>query len=352
MGTNYVSATQINVANYCDFRYFLRYVKGVQPLRLSAYVRGSLLHQLVENFWKRLGTEEQVEIDKKRRVKAAEKKKYYDAESFADFATRKWMSITIADKTAKEKIAWSYESEPYIIKNTMKKLCIPLFTHLHVEGPPLFSELGFQFYVGNTKFKGFIDEIRIVDGKIVVRDYKSGRPWLGEMKLKHDPQLTLYATAVCALIKEDRDFARALGLEEKFEEFMQGQTFISPLIEEQFFMMDALAVDSEKVKSMPEVINRTSRRDEHFFELYNMILGVKKTMETGNVFPERGRKCDSCDLMKACDSEHSNAGNGLYLGENRQLSLGFAIPLYARPQDLPTISLEQKKFRFRKRKEG
>lgn len=56
------SATRINVANYCRMRYYLNYVDSdkPKPLRLSAYVRGSLLHALIDNFWDKLGTPDEV----------------------------------------------------------------------------------------------------------------------------------------------------------------------------------------------------------------------------------------------------------------------------------------------------
>ena len=198
MAVSYTSATQINTANYCTFRYYLRYFKGVQPLRLSAYVKGSLLHSLLEHFWDRLGSEEEA-LSKSSKFKD---KKYFDAESFAKYAKGKWNSIIMADERRKEgeKIAWGYDAEKWVIMNKMQDLCIPLFDYKISEPVPekRLIEEPFSFFVGGRKFKGFVDEISLVDNQIKIIDYKSGNPWVGEMKLKHDPQLTLYAAGLCA----------------------------------------------------------------------------------------------------------------------------------------------------------
>src|SRR3989344_8854128 len=138
MSRSYWSATRINAANYCIMRYHLRYVLKEEPLRLSAYVKGSLLHSLIEHFWEKLGTGEEA-------AKKSSKKKYHDAESFAKYAKGKWHGIIIADEPAPNKITWNYKEEPYTVLNSISKVCHPLFKRLFQEGPPIFSELGFDF---------------------------------------------------------------------------------------------------------------------------------------------------------------------------------------------------------------
>ena len=53
------SASRIDVANYCRMRYYLKYVEKEKSLKLPAYVKGSLLHSLIESFWKKNGTPEE-----------------------------------------------------------------------------------------------------------------------------------------------------------------------------------------------------------------------------------------------------------------------------------------------------
>lgn len=102
---DYWSASRIDCANYCRMRYYLRYIEKEKALRLSAYAKGSLLHELIEHFWERLGTEEEVEKDRKNnKKKAAEKKRYFDGETFAGFARGKWSRVCQADMRLKEKL--------------------------------------------------------------------------------------------------------------------------------------------------------------------------------------------------------------------------------------------------------
>jgi RecB family exonuclease len=340
----YWSSTKVNTANYCHMRYFLRYIMHNQPQRLSAYVRGSLLHALIENFWEKLGTLEQTQ-------KKSLKKKYHDAETFGKYARGLWNSIIIADERAKEKITWAYEDEKWVILNKLPSLCEKLFSFIHKEGPPLFTEQPFDFIFQNERFKGRIDEIRVQNGKIILRDYKSGQPWVGDMKLKHDPQLTLYSVGLCAMIRANPEFARILGLEGKVEEFMQGNIFTSPNMEEQFFMIDSFNINAEKVHSIPETINSTTRIDANFYELISMVKGVQKSITEGNVYPERGKKCNVCDMKDACDKQLQNVGKGNLVEPNGQQLLSLVSPVCPRyvqgdlfqAQEIPV----QRKFRFR-----
>ena len=345
MASFYWSATKINVANYCTMRYFLRYVRGVEPLRLSAYVKGSLLHSIIENFWKRIGNPEEVKSTSKK----FKDKKYFDEESFVKYVQGKWKRIIVADEKSKKKISWKYKEEPWIILDSLGKVAHPLYYNLLEQGPPIFSELSFDFEVGRKRFRGRIDEVRVENGKIILRDYKSGWPRVGEMKLKHDPQLTLYNVGLVSLCKQDKRIARKLGIEGKLEEFMSGALFVSPNIEEQFFMIEALSLDPSKVKIIPDVVNKTKRTDNHFFELIKMVEGTQESINRGIVYPERGKKCDLCDLKYACDKELKNANKGNFSEEDGQGILSFAVPSYAKKEEIKP-KIKQKRIRFRYKK--
>lgn len=127
------SASRINTANYCRMKHWLGYADPDNPkgLRLAAYVKGSLLHSLIEHLWKELGTVKEVS-------KKYSNKKYYDAKSFAKHAQGTWQSIIIADNKLREKyeqeqdeeeaeelkdrlIYWSYKNQKYKIKGSLKK---------------------------------------------------------------------------------------------------------------------------------------------------------------------------------------------------------------------------------------
>ena len=345
MSNFYWSATKINVANYCTMRYFLRYVRGVEPLRLSAYVKGLMLHNIIENFWRRLGSEDEAKSTSKK----FKDKKYFDEDSFVKYVEGRWKRTVVSDKESKKKISWKYKDESWIILDNLRKISKPLYHNLMEQGPPLFAELGFDFEVNRKRFKGRIDEVRVEDGKIILRDYKSGWPRVGEMKLKHDPQLTLYNVGLVSLCKQDKKIAQKLGLEGKIEELMDGAVFVSPNIEEQFFMIEALSLDPAKVKIIPNAINKTKRTDNHFFELLKMIDGTQESVNKGIVYPERGKKCDFCDLKYACDKELGKVNKGNFTEKDGQQILSFAVPNYAKKEEI-NPKIKQKKIRFRYKK--
>lgn len=342
MGRNSWSASKLNVANYCTFKFYLRYVLHKETLRLSAYVKGSLLHELIEKFWDRLGTVDEAESTSKR----FKDKKYYDAKSFAEYGKGLWKRIIVADEKAENKISWNSEGQPWQILNQFEKILTPLYYSLEERGRPLFSEMKFKFVVNNKIFDGRIDEIRKEGDKIRVIDYKSGSPWVGEMKLKHDPQLTMYNAAICAKLRTEQEFARKFDLEGRVEEFMEGRKFISPKIEQGFFMIEAMSINPEKVKNIPNPLTITYRDDSHFFEILKMVEGTEKSIKNGSFFPEYGRKCDLCDLKHACDEESKKIGQGYLADKKGNLYLPFAVPDYIK-KVMEQENPNQKKFRFR-----
>lgn len=342
------TASRINAANYCRMRYYLRYIDPLKPkpARLSAYVKGSLLHDFIENFWKRLGTSEEA-VSKSKKFKD---KKYFDAESFSKYAQGKWTSIIMADEKSPNKINWRDKNEKWIIKSNLPKICNPLYYFLEKEGPPLFAELAIDVNLNGRLYSGRIDEIRKKDNKIIIRDHKSGSPWIGEMKLKHDPQLTFYNFLVCSLAKQNKEFAEKLGLEGKItEKFMGNPIYVNPDFELQFSMIESLSInpDSPNIKNPPKLIVSTYRTNENYFELVKMIDGTQEAVETGNIYPERGRKCDSCDMKKICDERLADVGSGQMTDKKGQLFFDFAIPRFQKKEEPVKKNFNQKRFAFR-----
>ncbi len=356
------SATRINVANYCRMRYYLNYVDSdkPKPLRLSAYVRGSLLHALIDNFWDKLGTPDEV-------AKKSSGKKYHDAESFSNYSQGKWKRIIIADKKLREEYAtkeleqeaernegrlinWKFDGEAWQVNGTLPRICVPLFDYLMKEGKPEFSELPFDFVLGNRRFTGRMDDIRKRDGKVVIRDYKSGNPWVGDMKSFFDPQLTMYNVGLCSLCKHYPEIAERLGLEKQVvETFMGHPNFIHPDFVVEFFMIDALGIDANnpKIKTMPNVVVASDRKNEHFEEVLKMIIGTEEAVTAGNIYPERGRKCDSCDLKYACAKKLELVGTDAMIDKAGQEFFNFAMPAFLRKEPTPEFKATQRKLRLR-----
>ncbi len=401
---NYHSASSINTANYCMMRYYLRYFdpRKPKPLRISPYAKGSLLHQIIERFWNHLGTPEEVEADKKSRKKAVEKKKYHDAESFGDYSQRKWTQIMIGNKRAKDpskKIYWrdgyDNESEGWEIRAGIPKITAALFGELLKEGPPLYSELPFYFEGEGLKFKGFIDEVRIKNGNVLIRDYKSGSPFgIKEMKKMFDPQLTFYNAGLCSLIigkdKKSEEFAKSLGLEEFREKLLEDPSYINPDFDEEFYMVEApflielanapspkspkledfaiienyiqeygdyrenLGVWKQKksrFRTMPNINITTKRTEQDFYHLVDNIKTTERSIEQGNISFEHGQKCDNCDMRHAC-SKRSCEPIQETADKKGNLLFSFMDPPYTsqKPKKEKPKPPAQRKFDYRRKK--
>ena len=380
MPKEYWSASRIDTANYCNMRYWLRYVDPIKPkpLRISPYVKGSLLHKLIEDFWQHLGTFDEVEQDKKNtKKKAKQKKKYYNAESFGEYAQGKWTQTVIRNEKMedpKKKIFWrdGYEdnSEAWEIRAMMPKMTAALYRIIIEESPPLYSELAFNFEAEGLRFRGFIDEVRLRNGKVVIRDYKSGSPfWIREMKRDFDPQLTFYNAGLLSLLygndKKSIEFAKSLGLEEQREELIKSSSHINPDFEEEYFMveapyllekMDADKDFARKFSNRPEIIHKTKRTEEHFYHLIDNIKKTKNKIEEGNISFEHGKKCDICDMKHVCRKYSTEPLETQVLDKKGNLLFSFMDPPYSiqamaekQKEDENKPKTNQRKFDYRRK---
>ncbi len=342
------TASDIADANYCMMRLWLKKIKGEKSKRLSVYEKGSLLHDIIKKFWDRLGTSE--EAPKKRG-----EKRYSNAEEFADYVQRKWMQRVIGARESKNPILWRFEDEEWVIKHNLLGISHALFDILCEEGKPEFSELKFRFLIGNREFRGRIDDVRKRNGKVVIRDYKSGNPWMKDIKINNDPQLTLYNVGLCSCCYSNEGIARRLGLEDEVKRFMGHPFYINPNFELEYFMVEAPyyreQLKRKEWKRSPEIILPTKRREEHFFELLKMVDGIKKTIDTGEIYPERGDKCGNCDVNDSCEKELDKVGKGSEIDGKGQFFLSFALPVYIKKEEdekQKTIKKSgQKTFRFK-----
>jgi len=385
------SATRVDKANYCRFGYALHYVEKSPELNLPVFPKGRLLHDLTQHFRKRLGKEENISLAtgkyKGNRVK------YHDAESFGRYAWRCWTKIVMSDylnrtklekilhttkerrlseKEVKEKesieerlVDWGDITEKWTIRESIPKICEPLFNILINEEKPLFSELAFKFIAGKYIIKGRIDAVFNRNGKVVIRDYKSGRPWIGPMKFNHDPQLTIYNVGLCNLAFTNVETARKLGLEERRNEYMGNPIFADPEFEMEFFMMEAPKVAKdlkEKAKGkksknprVPKTIYTTNRTDDHFYEVLAMIRGTEISIANGDYYPERGRKCDSCSMKLACNEELKKARDKIATERDGQILIYETAPLYKKPVEISPATFEdasvekQRGFNFKRK---
>lgn len=186
-------------------------------------------------------------------------------------------------------------------------------------------------------FSGRIDEIRLRDGKVVIRDYKSGNPWIDQMKVKHDPQLTFYNAGLCSILWKDEALAYELGVSsERIRRYMGKPNFIDSDFVEEFFMIEAPVVRERMLAKnpevnnnlLPEVLHQTSRINGHFFELMRMIKGTEESVRAGIIYAERGRKCDYCNVKEECERKLGDADRDAPVQSDGQELFDFAAATY------------------------
>ena len=91
--------------------------------------------------------------------------------------------------------------------------------------------------------------------------------------------------------------------------------FVDPNFVEEFFMIEAPLVAKRMIeknpdvdlRNLPQTLHTTSRSDAHFFELMRMIKGTEESVISGNVYAERGRKCDACNFKSSCENKLEDA---------------------------------------------
>lgn len=368
----YYSASRINCFNYCRRRGFLAYVLHDKQLNPSSYLRGSLVHELIEKFWERLGTPDEV---KSKYMQTKTGKRYSNADEFIDFGKRQWMYYVMREERAGREIVWKRgdNNEMWNIRNFyMPLVCKKLFPRIIEEGKPVFAEMNFDFILGNRRFTGFIDDLRIQNGDIIVRDYKTEKAYKlkdNSMKLGGNPQLTLYSAAVCALIKKDKLFAEKLGIN-NIDDFMHGARFISQRVKPELYMVDAffgieerenlareisvlesniprteealayhsMLIDEKKsrLKRLGEahkIIQSTTRSDKDLYEMLEFLDDIDNDVRNfgdgidKKIPPtERGIKCDECDQRVSCLKrleETLNDSGGDFKDRAGQLHFGF-----------------------------
>ena len=201
-------------------------------------------------------------------------------------------------------------------------------------------------------FRGYIDEIRLRDGKVILRDYKSMKPErMKEEKVDHDPQLTLYNVAVCALSRADPDFARSLGLEDIAHTFMGNPAFTSDRVHPEFFVLDSLIPQKDPGQTPHQVVFPSARNDAHFHALRRMIEITKNAVASGQIVYEPGVKCGFCPLKTPCLKLYDQVANELPQNPPKQLIFNFAAQSFMyRPPPIKKPKVSQKRFHWKKPK--
>ena len=358
MGLIEYSFSKLDDANYCKMRYYLRWIEKAEHPNPPFFFKGAFFHGLVEHFWDKLGNSSEVRRNIKGKITS--EKKYASADEFADYVKGQWMRGIIQNKHSadpKRKVDWDYSGQEYVMANEARNISYHLFSHLVELGKPLYQEVSFDFVIGHRRFKGRIDGIRNDGGKIKVEDYKTGQPCMGQMKVEHDPQMSLYNVGIAALCFRDEGFAKSLGLGDRRMNFVENPTYLVEEIENQFIMLEApsywaRAADKKKIETVP-FIHPTHRKTAHFYEVLKMLEGVEKSIKHGIIYPERGRKCDACVMKKPCAARLEDAVTDVPSNIRGQVIFPFAAPVFVLPtpsQELVVVNTQEELFPKRKRK--
>ena len=59
-----------------------------------------------------------------------------------------------------------------------------------------------------------------------------------------------------------------------------------------------------------------------------MIKGIEESVTTGDIYPERGRKCDSCNMKVSCEGKLKDALDSWPAQDNGQGLFDFAASTY------------------------
>ncbi len=317
---NWWTSSEIDAANYCGMRWYLQYVERVKQQRLSFFEKGSLLHILIENFWENLG------------------KKYKTEKEFAKHAQGHWMRKVIGSKESNRPIIWKYDNEQWVIRSEIGNIATRLYDKLKTEGPPLYAENKFDFVFDLTRWRGRLDEIRMLDGGPLIRDWKSGRPNLSELKRNFDPQPTFYFLGLSGAIKKDPEMAKTLNLESELDEVLTEKRILSDRIKFEYCM-----IDDENL-----ITHRAERNDINYFQLKQMISGIMTRLKTGAIYPEFGRKCDYCPVKEAC-IERNNKNPEAQHSEKNQFFFDYGKPHYLQNQII-SKETEQMVFKLRSKR--
>jgi hypothetical protein len=267
------SASKILVTSDCMMNYYIIYEMKLKPLMNGPMAAGRHIHRKKEKFYIQ---------DKSGLVRP----RYKSAETFASAAGREFIRA-VTRGGMKDQVKWRDKKEMFIMKSYVEKICKGVYDRFEDEGPPVYVELPFKYVRDRRLFTGFIDEVR--KGP-VIRDYKSGKKRPKEMTRIYNPQFTLYVVSLGFKCMEDPAFAESLGISP--EEAMSWR-------DDPDFMFKH--TDLEYHHMHDDEIIPLERGSMQYEELLKTLKGWEKRIDSGEIYAERGEKCNWCDTKDVCD---------------------------------------------------
>lgn len=310
--------TNIDEATYCRKKWYLIHRLGVKKPITGSMAKGIIIHRAAEYAYKKSPETGRFVL------------RYHSAEDFANAIAGKkkekghgrsggWWNLIVGRGTIQgKKINWKDDVEPWTLREEIWKMCYNLYEIFSKEPAPIYTEYKIpEFEICGLRFNGRIDQL-LYGPKII--DIKSGYRVPNEMKLKYDPQFTLYCLAVGCLCHTDKKFAESLGVsEEEAREWGGNPIYLSEKIEMEYLM----PLEKKRLQM--------KRDDIKFYDFIDTIWGLQTDFEEGRVYSERGRLCDYCEINKACD-DITNKTRGRLIIEPQLKIFEKTIPIYVAQQ--------------------
>lgn len=269
------TATNIDRATDCVFQFILTEIFKVPYKITPRQALGIFVHRALENFYKPDG-----------------KPLYSSAESFANAIAARWQFVFNREnpKIQGREVEFKNKDEIFILKAELKQICSLIYERYKNEEKPIETEFLFAFKFGDKNYRGRIDEIR---KNTTIREIKTGKRKPGEMKLKYDPQFTLYALALANICYNSKNFCEKIGTEYKKNiNLAEWLDYLSSKLKLEYYF-----VREDKIYEM-------SRDYINFNEFQIMVDGLERKIENAlikGIYPERGRRCDTCIVKDFCD---------------------------------------------------
>lgn len=323
--------TNIEHAMTCTMQFYLLDIEKIKTPTIGPFVMGIFVHHILDKLF----------------FNEKKEPKYKSPESFANAVAGKrnergrlkggmWIHSIKDNKYRGKLIEWQSREEPFILRERLWKLCHISYPTIVKYGPPLHSELSFNFEIDGKHFNGRIDQLRKINNRPHIWDFKTGLSIPGDMMRSYDPQFTLYSLAIGVNCYKNREFARSIGItDEEAEKFPEDPGIIARNMALEYFLLE-----------YNEIIR--VKRDNIQYNLFlDMVDSKERQINSGNISVEIGRHCDRCLARRECDKRTGGRIAEVY--HSFQPDLFSYIPkILEQPKEKPKI--KQITLRFPKSK--
>ena len=274
----------------CPFRAFARhrlYAEGLRSkdIGLDAMERGSIIHDVMEKLWSKLGSHARLIAGKEQELQTLIHKSVSDTinhylKKYPLIFTARFIQLETGrlETLINEYLKLERERQPFTVKE---------------------CEQWHQFTFSNIEIRTRIDRIdELADGRYVIMDYKTGTPkipaWFDERP--DEPQLPLYA------ITSEGEIAAIV-----FTKLKRGETAYIGLAQEEGLLPDVKTPGN--TRGVKDVVTDWNTLFTQWKETLNQI-AVSFREGEASVNPKDATTCNYCDLHAFCRIYEKSSGVG------------------------------------------